>query len=277
MKYFSLHSFFFVMLAVGLEQTVVCTAGENFITNPRRSDGFGAQFQTIIISAMYAELHNLNYVYTPFSKVEHNYNNDPSFVGKKEWLINFLDNFERNINNSVKQVTDYKFMIDYFESNLVKSVQSDVLKKIKTVFRANKNSDTWFDKRYFNIAIHVRRSNLHDIGLERTSISDDLLLKTIRKLRDQYAHKNPLFHFYSQGKQRWFKLYKARDVLFHLDESTEDTFISMVLADALVMAPSSFSYTAGILSNGTIYYIPFWHPPLPHWISVHNFLNECKR
>ena len=42
----------------------------------------------------------------------------------------------------------------------------------------------------------------------------------------------------------------------------------MVLADVLVAGASSFSYTAGILAEGTVYYTPFWHEPLPHWISI---------
>jgi hypothetical protein len=42
----------------------------------------------------------------------------------------------------------------------------------------------------------------------------------------------------------------------------------MVLADILVTGASSFSYTAGLLSEGIVYYIPFWHAPLPHWTPV---------
>ena len=55
----------------------------NGITNPERTDGFGAQFQTIIASAIYAELNNIPYIYTPFKMMEHNYDNDPEFLPKK--------------------------------------------------------------------------------------------------------------------------------------------------------------------------------------------------
>jgi hypothetical protein len=54
----------------------------------------------------------------------------------------------------------------------------------------------------------------------------------------------------------------------HINESVENTFTGMVLADVLVTAASSLSYTAGILSEGIVYYIPFWHVALPHWISI---------
>ena len=63
-----------------------------------------------------------------------------------------------------------------------------------------------------------------------------------------------------------------QDIILHLNESVEDTFTAMVLADILVTSRSSFSYTAAILSEGIVYYMPFWHPPLPGWISVNEIL-----
>ena len=50
-----------------------------------------------------------------------------------------------------------------------------------------------------------------------------------------------------------------------INESIEDTFTSLVLADVLVISKSSYSYIAGILSEGIVYYQPFWHSPLPNW------------
>lgn len=104
---------------------------EEIITNPERGDGFGSQFQTIIYSVIYAELNNKTYVYTPFKNMEHNYDNDPHFITKKEWLINFLDNFKVNDNHAIAQSISPKHYIDFFESNLVACVSSASLKKIK--------------------------------------------------------------------------------------------------------------------------------------------------
>jgi hypothetical protein len=53
---------------------------------------------------------------------------------------------------------------------------------------------------------------------------------------------------------------------FHLNENMFDTFTGLVAADILVTSRSSFSYTAAILSDGIIYYQPFWHPPGEKWI-----------
>ena len=81
-----------------------------------------------------------------------------------------------------------------------------------------------------------------------------------------YSFNRPVFHIYSQGDEEdLWDAFKEDDIVLHINESVEDTFTSMVLADVLVTSRSSFSYTAALLSEGEVYYIPFWHPPLPHW------------
>jgi len=54
--------------------------------------------------------------------------------------------------------------------------------------------------------------------------------------------------------------------VFHLNENLFDTFTGLVAAEILVTSRSSFSYSAAILSDGEIYYQPFWHPPGEKWI-----------
>jgi hypothetical protein len=236
------------------------------LTNPERSDGFGAQFQTIIYSAIYAELHNKQYVYTPFKAMEHNYSHDGGFIADKERLINFITNV--SINNGKATPIPIGTLIDFFEANLSACVQSQALKKIKALFRANKDTRTFFNSENLHIAVHVRRPNSHDSRLMGADTPDAIFLTAIGALRSLYASKSPLFHIYSQGAIQDFDAYKNHDVILHINESVEDTFTAMVFADVLVTAPSSLSYTAGILSDGIIYYIPFWHAALPGWISV---------
>lgn len=261
---------FCIAIVLGQSNYFVSMWGQA-ITNPKRSDGFGAQFQTIIYSVIYAELLQKKYVYTPFKTMEHNYNNDSDFLEKKERLINFIDYFE--VNNGDLTVTSMKpeQFIRFFEQNLAQCINSASLQKIKNIFRANKNSDNYFNNDCLNIAIHIRRLNSHDNGLYRIDVPNDIYLEIINVLRAMYASKKPLFHLYSQGADENFTKFKARDIVLHINESVEDSFTSMVFADILVTAPSSFSYTAGILSDGIIYYIPFWHPPLPHWKVLNIF------
>lgn len=269
-------SYVFLLLAVSISQQNIFCSGEigsrQTMTNPSRTDGFGAQFQTIIAAVIYAELNNMQYVYTPFKSLEHNYDNDPDFLVKKEWLINFIGNFEVNQQQSL-QINELT-LIQFFEANLERAMKSDALKKIKTIFRANKIAQNYFGDSHLNIAVHVRRPNIHDSRIDGTNTPDDIFLNVINKLRQLYSLKQPLFHVYSQGSCENFCNYISNDIVLHLNESVEDTFTAMVLADVLVTSASSLSYTAGLLSDGVVYYVPFWHAPLPGWISVDKVLTK---
>lgn len=240
------------------------------VTNPLRTDGFGAQFQTIIYSMIYAELTGSPYLYSPFSSMEHNYDNDPNFLKNLEKLINLIDHYPINEDvNLQNQLTPSQF-VNFFESNLEAGINSRALGEVKRLFRSNKERKDYFGDESFSIALHVRRPNAHDSRIEGTDTPDALFVNTIDMLRREYNSKNPVFHLFSQGDEEEFrKVYQGDDIVFHINGSTEESFAMMVFADVLVTSRSSFSYIAGILSNGTVYYIPFWHPPMPHWKVIH--------
>lgn len=255
----------FFLLVIIIKISITCHANQ-IVTNPERNDGFGAQFQTIIYSVIWAELNDTQFVYTPFKQMEHNYDQDVDYLEKKEWLINFKGNF--GANNSDAVPLNVFSVIGFFKHNLNACWTSEALEKIKRIFRENKNFDDYFDCDRFNIVVHLRRHNSHDNRVEGTNTPEDVYLTTINKLREIYRDKHPQFHLHSQGANEDFKNFNAPDIILHLNETAEDAFTPMVLADVLVTSASSFSYTAGILSEGIVYYMPFWHPPLPNWISI---------
>ena len=251
---------------LALQNTLV---SQEIITNPARSDGFGAQFQTVIYSAILAELSGKEFRYTPFKEMEHNYNNDPEFIQKKENLINFIGNFKINTDATIQAKTNVGDVITFYERNLKECENSAALKRIKKIFRANKNKSDYFDDNHFHIAMHVRRPNAHDSRIAGADTPDQVHLDAMSHLRSVYSSKKLLFHIFSQGDIETFKsIYKGDDIVLHINEPIETTFASMVFADALVTTSSSFSHCAGVLSEGTVYYIPFWHPPLPSWILL---------
>lgn len=233
------------------------------ITNSPESDGFGSQFQTIIAAAVCAELQGKIFLYTPFTSMKNNFENDPDYLVKKEKLINFIGNFDLNPYSDLP-IKNYK---GAFDKNVAACAKSKMLSKIKTIFRANKNRDSYFDARYCNIAIHIRRVNAHNDRLAGSDTPDEFFSAAIGTLRKKFEAQNPQFHLYSQGNPTDYEKFRADDVVLHINESIEDTFTAMVFADVLVSVASSLSYAAGLLSDGIVYYIPFWHAPLPDWIS----------
>ena len=65
-----------------------------YYTLNERSDGFGAQFQTIIFGITYCEKNNYKFLYNQIKKIEHNYDNDLDFIYKIDKLINLKNNYD---------------------------------------------------------------------------------------------------------------------------------------------------------------------------------------
>jgi transcription initiation factor TFIID subunit 8 len=237
-----------------------------------RSDGFGAQFQTIIQSILITECNNKTYLHNTIKNIEHNYEYDSVFLNKIEDLMNLKDNFELAENNSDKNINILDFsVISIFENNIDFYMESESLKNLRNIFWKNKIKK--FDTNKLNISIHVRRQNIHDNRIEGADTPDKYYLDVIRHLRQLYYNKDILFHIYSQGNIDNFKIYENDDVVLHIDENIFYTFIGLVEADILVMSASSFSYSAGLLNDGIVYYLPFWHKPCKNWITLSYYLN----
>ena len=237
-----------------------------------RTDGFGAQFQTIIQSILITECNNQIYLHNKIKTIEHNYDNNPEYLNKIENLMNLKDNFGLVENNSDKNINLLDFsVISIFENNIDFYMESDSLKNLRNIFWKNKIKK--FDTNKLNISIHVRRPNIDDNRIEGTVTPDKYYLDIIRHLRQLYYNKDILFHIYSQGNIENFKIYENDDVILHINENIFDTFIGLVEANILVMSASSFSYSAGFLNDCIIYYLPFWHKPYKKWITLNYDLN----
>ena len=234
------------------------------------NDGFGAQYQKIIQTYIYCKLHNYNFLYKPFSSIEHNYDNDNNYIEKVENLINLKNNIPNiNINNinSINEIP-YHTIRNFLDNNVDMWCDSEHMNFVKDCFWKNK-SKNYFNNNKINVAIHIRRENSHDKGLagERATTPNSYYLNIMNFIREKYkkSNKRLLFHIYSQGNIDNFKDLDSNDVKFYIDFDIFESFIGMVSAEILVISPSSFSYVAALISDGEIYYKPFWHNPRRGW------------
>lgn len=235
-----------------------------YYTNTQGLDGFGAQYQRIILNYIYCKINNLQFVYNPFLKIEHNYNKDPLFIENIENLINLKKNITNNCQELNTQFINFGIVCKFFESNIDFYCQSEHMQFIKNCFWQNKERD-YFKNGKINVAVHVRRPNPHDNRKQGSDTPDNYYLNIIRIIREKYKKIDLLFHIYSQGEDKNFEIFKAEDTILHLNEELPLTFISMVAADILVTSASSLSYAAALLSDGVIYYKRFWHNPRKDW------------
>lgn len=239
-------------------------------TVQERHDGFGAQFQTVIYCIIITENIGMKYVHSPIKTMEHNYDNDPLFLTKIDELMNISSNYtciqdiaDTNVPIHIWTITE---LIYTFERNMNLFLNSHSFTRVKECFWKNKNKN-FFNNNKYNVAVHIRRPNKHDNRIEGANEALEYYFNIIRKIRNQNANTQVEFHIYSQNERNDYDhLDIQEDICFHLNESLSDTFVGLVAADALVTSGSSLSYTAALLSDGEIYYKPFWHPPRENWI-----------
>ena len=235
----------------------------SYITQKLRTDGFGAQYQTIINTILYCKKMDKIFVYTPINSIEHNYDNDSLFLQKVENMMNIkIYKTVYEIEKSNVSTLHGNTALNFFDKNM-NNLDTEI-SEIKKDFWQN-NEKSCFKNDFFNIAVHIRRPNKVDIRLNGSDTPDKYYLDKINNLRQKYKEKKILFHIYSQGELSNFDKYISDDTILKINMNIFDTFTEMVAADALIMSRSSFSYSAAVLSDGDIYYQNFWHPPMKHW------------
>ena len=247
------------------------------VTNPLlESVGFGENYKMLIYSMVFAELNDLEFYYTPFKIMEH--------VSKYEIILleNMINLSELKVvsdSENIQPLNQFK-LLSFFEKNINKFSSSKSLELLKTKFQEY-NKDP-FDKNFMNICIHIRRMNdtdknrlgdNKDIILAGMDVPNELYIDTINQFENAFAQniEKCKFHIYSQGDEKNFEIFKKDNVILHLNEDLSKTFTEMVYADILITAPSSLSYTAGMLSKNTVYYIKHCNKPLTNWNIVQGY------
>ena len=120
------------------------------------------------------------------------------------------------------------------------------------------------------VAVHVRRGDVRADSWQERFTGNELLEGVIARLAVLY-HPLPIIIF-SQGVAADFASLvaaaPAADVRLCLNAEVRATFHALVSATALVVAKSSFSYSAALLSRGIVYadvIQRWWHRPLSCW------------
>ena len=267
-------------------------------------DGFGAQYQRFIWTCIYAEeCEDAIFVYKSPTKIAHNYTGEPGFNEKMEELMNMKPHYlnyqtmEPNL-HALVVTPDFYDVFNYVEKNIDVCMKSKSMSRIKEHYWRNKNRNDERTRLFHisssssssvaaaaythHLALHMRRPNCDDTrpngGEEYTN---EYYIQSLLKIRGTYlkydANYKIQFHIYSQGnKENFVNLCEhpilGKDIMMHLDDNTEDTFVGMTVADILVTSASSYSYVAAFLCDGDIYYTDFWHKPCSWWNKLEKWV-----
>jgi hypothetical protein len=282
--------------ALNIIQNVV---KKRFITSIPFNDGFGAQFQRFIWTCIYAEEYEeAEFIYRSPVKIAHNYNDDPQFIMKLEELMNmkpYYLNYDKQTSGTCNEILtpDFYDIFNYVEKNIDRCMKSKSMERIKANYWRNKDRlserlrvyriQQAAEKYTHHLVVHIRRPNCDDTrpngGEEYTN---KYYIQSLLTIRETYMKRDSntriQYHIYSQGTEAKLADFCnhevfGKDVMLHLTDPNEDTFIGMTLADILVTSASSYSYTAAFFCDGDIYYTDFWHKPCSWWNKLEKLVS----
>ena len=241
-------------------------------------------FITRLETLMNMKPHYMNYSDVVAQNTEH------ERAGRREEIVDIL-------------TPDFYDIFNYVERNMDRCMKSKSMVRIKELYWRNKDRARERARVYriedgtptngythhlavpsgrlypsggytLHLAVHIRRPNCDDTrpnsGEEYTN---DYYIRSLLMIRETYMKDKIQYHIYSQGHEDKFADFTnheiiGQDVMLHVNDSNEDTYMGMTLADILVTSASSYSYSAAFFCDGDIYYTKFWHKPCSWWKAM---------
>jgi FkbM family methyltransferase len=246
------------------------------VTQSYRTDGFGAQFQSLLWTLLWAENNEKIFTYSDVGHIDLISNSgtikDTEFENTLDEALDYMSirqNYPR-ADSGVESIP-YTLAYSFVEANIDTVFNSASFHRFKEFFYLSKNSP--FDTSYTHVAVHIRKLGNFERENNRFrpgthDVPNTYYLDMMNRVRSEHSGKKLKFHIYSQGSVSDFAELASDDTIFHLNEKVLDTFTQLIFADILVTCRSSFSYMAALLSNNVVYYTPFWHTPLRQWIRT---------
>lgn len=126
------------------------------------------------------------------------------------------------------------------------------------------------------IAMHIRRGDVDPAMMGGSTgqsrwIDEEWYVSLVRRLRQNPQFAGLEVRLYALGASQDFPLLSREGVTLCLNRDRDLDFIELCAATILVVAPSSFSFTAGLASNGAVIArYPWWHqiPDSGSWVRA---------
>lgn len=243
--------------------------------------------QGMLSALLFCHDHGINYVHTPISKISHKQKNQGNWeqdwenffnLGKDEINLNEISDLNlKSINLNDPAIMPFRqentlFIVphchhyaDRFPDNYM---------RLKDTFLEKYNSTAKDKFKLYNcpnkiaIALHIRRGDVSQVGYPTRYTDNKSIAKVLARVQSILLDfkREISINIFSEGSIDHFQELNGPNVNFYLDHCLFKTFHELVCADILIMAKSSFSYTAALLSTGIKIYDPFWHKPQKDWI-----------
>ena len=241
----------------------------NGITAEHRTDGFGAQLTLMHGVYLKSFVDQVPYCGRVWSHVNHEskkHDESASIVAND--LFRFAGGPvlgpAAKENTTVVHSNDLKFSLGKWY------LYPEVLRRLKEAYWWQPKPDlAFYDDTSFQLAVHIRRGDVYSGNSRR--YDDDMTyskcLSYLVPLLARKQKKSVAVHIFSEAPPGNHSIEDAFNITirdnneqwlptFHLSTPVAETFHHMVVADAILIARSSFSRTAARLSQGLTFHLP---------------------
>ena len=232
-----------------------------YYTIKGKTDGFGAQYQSIMSGIAFCKYNKYTYIHTPFTRMQHNVD-----IAKLNKFIG-VNNDHLKCNNLLPSKND-KIIEQIFSKevhwhkNPSIYYTNEVLQMIRNWYFSTEKPNIG----NIDIAIHIRRGDVSKKRNNTRYTDNSVYIKIIKHLRIKYPSYT--ITIFSEGKYDDFKELGLEEKNFKLNIDICETFHSLACAKVLITSISSFSYCAALINANTVYYTSFWHKKIDHWLSI---------
>ena len=239
-----------------------------YITNKNEGGSWIDQYKHIMYYCLFCFRHQFKFIYTPISNISDDLENlmniRPFFLNLRNVVI---DGQPIKITNVYHLLSGNQLHVkNIVESEMDEYASEDSIRKLRTMFYKNKRIVRGEDKKV--VAIHYQ-GDTNDSAVSEAKgfiVLPVIVKNTMQKIREQSTEKI-VFHIYSEENIPLDEI-GWNDIVFHPCEDIGKIFIGLVSADILIVSPSTLSYTAAFLNEGTIYFLENKSPPRKEWKKI---------
>tara|TARA_R110000824_G_scaffold366730_1_gene555457 strand:- start:58286 stop:59242 length:957 start_codon:yes stop_codon:yes gene_type:complete len=248
------------------------------VTCRGKTDGAGAQANACISAMAFANAMGLNYLHTPFQRIEHAVGDPAEWTRKWERFFGLGDG-ETHVGPDHEAVPLKKYLdsAKHWRAS-GKTVEAQhylgicnrhsdfydaILPRLREKYAANDKSHIGLDRGEEPLvaAVHIRRGDVSkaDPTTADRFTDDKRILDTVKSLQGLAASLGAglRVNVYSEGKPQDFAAFSDLGCHLHIGKDAFETVHNLVASDVLVTAKSAFSFVAGLLSDGVKLYEPF--------------------
>jgi hypothetical protein len=155
------------------------------------------------------------------------------------------------------------------------SLRCELARKVRAASHSPATGPRAAEDSALQVVMHVRRGDVDAARLRvrHRFMPDEYFILFKQLLQSSLSPGVPVaFHVHSSTSPEQpassFRALTDSGFAVHLDAPMVDSWLAMMSADILVISKSSFSYVPALLSRGVVFFTPFWHMPLGHWVST---------